>query len=386
MKHRGWRAGVGQTAAVLLAAVTAAGGCAFGPPDPDQAAAPPNLPRPSTSATGGGGGEVVATEVARNLDVPWGVAFLPDRSALVTERSTARILQVGPETDGKGLKVTEVQKLKDVVPEGEGGLLGIAVSPNYAQDKTVFVYFSTAADNRIAKLQLKGELTPIVTGIPRSPIHNGGRLAFGPDGFLYATTGDGSQGEQAQDPKSLGGKILRMTPEGKPAPGNPTADSLVWSSGHRDVQGLAWDTAKRMYATEFGQDTLDEVNVIEPGKNYGWPTVEGGGTDPRFTNPLITWPVADGSCSGLAVLENLLVAGCLRGQKLFVMETTANGTLLGQPQALLEKEYGRLRTVVAAPDGSLWITTSNKDGQNEPAPGDDRIIKLVFANGAAGVT
>ena len=386
MKHRGWRAGVGQTAAVLLAAVTAAGGCAFGPPDPDQAAAPPNLPRPSTSATGGGGGEVVATEVARNLDVPWGVAFLPDRSALVTERSTARILQVGPETDGKGLKVTEVQKLKDVVPEGEGGLLGIAVSPNYAQDKTVFVYFSTAADNRIAKLQLKGELTPIVTGIPRSPIHNGGRLAFGPDGFLYATTGDGSQGEQAQDPKSLGGKILRMTPEGKPAPGNPTADSLVWSSGHRDVQGLAWDAAKRMYATEFGQDTLDEVNVIEPGKNYGWPTVEGGGTDPRFTNPLITWPVADGSCSGLAVLENLLVAGCLRGQKLFVMETTANGTLLGQPQALLEKEYGRLRTVVAAPDGSLWITTSNKDGQNEPAPGDDRIIKLVFANGAAGVT
>ncbi len=386
MKHRGWRAGVGQTAAVLLAAVTAAGGCAFGPPDPDQAAAPPNLPRPSTSATGGGGGEVVATEVARNLDVPWGVAFLPDRSALVTERSTARILQVGPETDGKGLKVTEVQKLKDVVPEGEGGLLGIAVSPNYAQDKTVFVYFSTAADNRIAKLQLKGELTPIVTGIPRSPVHNGGRLAFGPDGFLYATTGDGSQGEQAQDPKSLGGKILRMTPEGKPAPGNPTADSLVWSSGHRDVQGLAWDTAKRMYATEFGQDTLDEVNVIEPGKNYGWPTVEGGGTDPRFTNPLITWPVADGSCSGLAVLENLLVAGCLRGQKLFVMETTANGTLLGQPQALLEKEYGRLRTVVAAPDGSLWITTSNKDGQNEPAPGDDRIIKLVFANGAAGVT
>ncbi len=386
MKHRGWRAGVGQTAAVLLAAVTAAGGCAFGPPDPDQAAAPPNLPRPSTSATGGGGGEVVATEVARNLDVPWGVAFLPDRSALVTERSTARILQVGPETDGKGLKVTEVQKLKDVVPEGEGGLLGIAVSPNYAQDKTVFVYFSTAADNRIAKLQLKGELTPIVTGIPRSPVHNGGRLAFGPDGFLYATTGDGSQGEQAQDPKSLGGKILRMTPEGKPAPGNPTADSLVWSSGHRDVQGLAWDAAKRMYATEFGQDTLDEVNVIEPGKNYGWPTVEGGGTDPRFTNPLITWPVADGSCSGLAVLENLLVAGCLRGQKLFVMETTANGTLLGQPQALLEKEYGRLRTVVAAPDGSLWITTSNKDGQNEPAPGDDRIIKLVFANGAAGVT
>jgi glucose/arabinose dehydrogenase len=369
--------------ATALAVVT---GCAFGPPEPDRAGAPPNLPRPSATRPDGAARQVVATVLAANLAVPWGVAFLADGAALVTERNSGRLLRVGPENGPDGLRVTPVRTVTEALAEGEGGLLGVAVSPNYATDQAIFLYYSTASDNRIARGTLTGPLTPIVTGIPRSPIHNGGRLAFGPDGFLYATTGDGSQGEQARDPKSLGGKILRLTTDGKPAPGNPTADSLVWSSGHRNVQGIAWDAAKRMYASDFGQSTVDELNVIEAGRNYGWPAVEGPGSDPALANPLVTWPTADASCSGVAVVERLVVLGCLRGQRLWLVETTANGSVLGQPQALLTGEYGRLRTVALAPDGSVWVTTSNRDGRGEPKPADDRILRLVFPGGAAGRT
>lgn len=381
------RARAGRAAAVLAAVLLAASGCAFGPPDAQEAGgAPPRFPSPSADpAAGGGEQEVVATVLAKGLATPWGLGFLPDGAALVTERDSGRILQVGPDSDADGLKITEVQKLTEPVPDGEGGLLGLAVSPRYKTDKTVFVYYSTATDNRVASLVLKQRPKPILTGIPHSPIHNGGRIGFGPDGFLYVATGDGSQRGLAQDPKSLAGKILRVTTTGRPAPGNPTKASPVWSLGHRNVQGLAWDPAKRLYASEFGQNTFDELNLIQPGKNYGWPAIEGTGTDPRFVNPLVTWPTADASCSGLAVMEQLVVTACLRGERLWALQTTANGTLLGQPQPLLVGEYGRLRTIVAAPDGSLWVTTSNRDGRGEPKPDDDRIIRLVFSGGGAGI-
>jgi glucose/arabinose dehydrogenase len=375
--------------ATLCAVLSISTACSFGPPDPDQAGEPPNLPTPSASAgddsAGDGDQEVAVTVLAKNLEVPWGMAFLPDGSALVTERDTGRILQLGPGTDADGLKVTEVQRLAEPVPGGDGGLLGIAVSPKYKTDKTVFIYYSTEKDNRVAKLTLKDTPQPILTGIPRSPNDNGGQLAFGPDGYLYVGTGDGTvAGSQAQNAKSLGGKILRMTIAGKPAPGNPVKNSLVWSSGHRNVQGLAWDSGKRMYASESGQQKTGELNVIEKGKNYGWPRAEGDGTDPKFTNPLVSWPNEESYCSGVAVLERMIATACLLGQRLWVVNSTGNGTVVGQPQALAVGEYGRLRGLVVAPDGSLWASTSNQEDGGDPAPDDDRILRLVFSDGGAG--
>ena len=379
----------GRTRAVVsfcVAVVLATSGCAFGDPEPDRAGAPPTFPTPSTPSTAhsGVGQQVTATVLAKGLHVPWAIAFLPDGAALVTERTTARILKIGPESGTDGLRVGPVQTLDEVDATGEGGLLGIAVSPGYATDRTVFVYYSTRTDNRIARMTLGAEPTPIVTGIPRSRIHNGGRLAFGPDGFLYATTGDASERGLAQDVGSLAGKILRMTPEGRPAPGNPFPDSLVWSLGHRNVQGIAWTADKRLYATEFGQETWDEVNLIEPGKNYGWPGTEGRGGDPKFVDPLVVWRTGEASCSGAAVIERAFVAACLRGERLWLLELTAAGGVLGQPRALLTNQYGRLRAAVAAPDGSLWISTSNQDGRGDPTPEDDRIVRLIFAEGGAG--
>jgi glucose/arabinose dehydrogenase len=371
---------------VALLALTA--GCSFGPPGPDQAGSPPNLPRPSAAPTAGGDDasrELAITVLAKNLEIPWGIAFLPDGGAVVTERDTARILKVGPESTSGGLKVTELRRLNEVRAAGDGGLLGIAVSPGYKTDKTLFVYYSTDHDNRIGKLVGEGQLEPILTGIPRSAEHNGGALAFGPDGFLYAGTGDGTPaGSQAQSPKSLGGKILRITTAGKPAPGNPVKTSPVWTSGHRNVQGLTWDKTKRMYATERGQTVSAELNVVVKGKNYGWPKADGESTDAKFTNPLASWPDETSSCAGVAVLESMVATACLLGERLQLLDVTATGTVLGSPLELLTGEFGRLRAVVTAPDGSFWVGTSNQEDAGSPGPEDDRVLRLVFSDGGAG--
>jgi glucose/arabinose dehydrogenase len=387
------RGGSGALVALIAVLVAGLAGCSFGDPADDPGSGPPRLPSPTAtpsaspgttpstpagpSGSAGTNGQDTGVQVlARNLVVPWGVAFLPDGNALVTERDSRRVLQVAPNG-----QATTVQTITQATAGGEGGLLGIAVSPKYATDKTVFVYYSTATDNRIARFALGQPPTPIVTGIPHGGIHNGGRIAFGPDGYLYAGTGESGNTALAQNGASLGGKILRMTAAGKPAPGNPFPKSLVWSLGHRNVQGLTWDSAGRMYATEFGQNRFDEVNLIQPGKNYGWPTVEGTGSDPRFVNPLVTWPTSDSSPSGLVAAGDSLVVAALRGQRLWVVPLNGSGGVAGPPQAELQGEYGRLRTVVAAPDGSLWVTTSNRDGRGQPKPDDDKILRIVPPGG-----
>ncbi|MEV0841328.1 PQQ-dependent sugar dehydrogenase [Actinocatenispora sera] len=362
-----------------LLTVLASAGCAFGPPNEEDQGTPPKLPSPSVSSDSDDGGATVQV-IAKRLTVPWGIAFLPDGSALITERDSGKILKL-KSRGGSVAKPTTVQTIKQSVHDGEGGLLGIAVSPKYATDKTVFVYYSTTEDNRIAKLKLGGTPKPIVTGIPHASVHNGGALAFGPDGYLYAGTGDGTETSNAQDKSSLGGKILRMTTGGKPAPGNPFGDSLVYSYGHRNVQGLAWDRSKRLYATEFGQDRWDEVNLIKPGRNYGWPKAEGKSGNSAYTNPLETFKPSQASCSGAAISGSILVTGCLAGQRVYLMQLDGKGGILGAPQHTLDKQYGRLRAVVAAPDGTLWVSTSNKDGRGSPIGDDDRILRLVISGG-----
>jgi glucose/arabinose dehydrogenase len=338
---------------------TPSAGGADGPSATAVDAAPAQIARRTTIATG--------------LEVPWGVAFLPDGSALVSERTTGRILGI-PSGGGRPRTVMTVPGVD--TGAGEGGLLGLAVSPSYAQDRLVYAYFTTAGDNRIARFRLGGAVRPILTGLARGLVHNGGRIAFGPGGRLYAGVGDAGQAAVAQAPGSLNGKILRMDPDGGVPAGNPFRGSLVWSLGHRNVQGLAWDADGRLWATEFGQAQVDEVNLIRRGRNYGWPEVEGTGPtqDGRFTNPVVTWSTAEASPSGAAIAAGALYVAALGGEALW--RVPLRGTRAGAPQRLLAGRYGRLRTVVAAPGRALWITTSNRDGRGAPREGDDRIVRI----------
>ncbi|WP_243395310.1 PQQ-dependent sugar dehydrogenase [Nocardioides currus] len=313
--------------------------------------------------------------VASGLAVPWGIAFLPDGSAVVTERDSRRVLRLTPGADGTA-DVDELGEVVAAAPEVEGGLLGVAVSPDFATDDTLFVYATTNEDNTVFRVTLDGDEfgqpTPMLTGIPKGVIHDGGRLAFGPDGFLYVSTGETGDPGLAQDPDSLAGKILRITTDGDPAPGNPEAGSPVFSLGHRNVQGLAFDESGQLWASEFGDQTFDELNRVEAGGNYGWPEVEGRGGGRGFVDPVQTWSTAEASPSGLAFADGTLWMAALRGQTLWQVPLEGSGT--GRPVDLFTSDYGRIRTVVTTPDGDLWIATSNRDGRGEPADEDDRIL------------
>ncbi|MFD4526901.1 PQQ-dependent sugar dehydrogenase [Streptomyces sp. NPDC058470] len=322
----------------------------------------------------------VVRTVTEDLDSPWGVAPLPEGDLLVSSRDEGTITRV----DGESGKKTELGEVPGVAPEGEGGLLGIALSPDYASDHLVYAYFTTVSDNRIVRMlydenkpsgEQLGSPDTIFRGIPKGYIHNGGRIAFGPDEMLYAGAGETGQTGLAQDTKSLGGKILRMTPEGEPAPGNPFNDSVVYSYGHRNVQGLAWDDKQRLWAAEFGQDTWDELNQIRPGGNYGWPVVEGESDNSKYLNPVAQWHTDDASPSGIAYAEGSIWMAGLKGERLW--RIPLDGTKASaEPQAFLEGDYGRLRTVVSAGGDKLWLVTSETDGRGSPGEGDDRILEL----------
>ncbi len=302
--------------------------------------------------------------------------MLPDATVLVSERDSAQVKKVT--MDGG---VTTVGTVPGVAPSGEGGLLGLAVDrKTYASSPILYAYLTTRSDNRVVRIPVDGQgrlgaLTAILTGIPRATNHNGGRMAFGPDGFLYVTTGDAGNGNTAQDRSSLGGKILRITADGKPAPGNPFPGSPVWSYGHRNVQGIAWDAAGQMWASEFGQKTWDELNVITPGGNYGWPTVEGAEARSGLIDPVRQWRTDDSSPSGIAVgPDGSVFLAALKGESLWKVPVNADGST-GEPQRLLNEDYGRLRDVLTGPDGNVWVVTNNT-ARGTPKPGDDRIVRL----------
>jgi glucose/arabinose dehydrogenase len=395
----------GLAPAIALTALIASPATLTPPLQPS--AAPSSLPQitatadvPNESPTApeviGGVESVVITsreDVVTGLQVPWAMAFTQDGALLVTERTTARVLRI---SNGEVAPLTGPGA--DALAEfagapSEGGLLGIALLPS--DPHTVYLYQTRGRVNEVLRMTLSGnELTDpsvIFTGIPAAGVHNGGRIAFGPDGFLYVATGDSASGNLAQNVDSLAGKILRIVADGTaadgtPAPGNPW-NTAVWSIGHRNVQGLAFVADGRLYASEFGQQDVDELNLIQPGANYGWPTVEGlngapagtalGDTVDGLTYPVAEWrPTSAGSPSGAAAtMEGIYIAG-LRGNALFRVPLTGNG--VGAPQRLIE-DLGRVRDVIVGPDGALYIATNNTDGRGDPRDGDDRIVRVEVA-------
>jgi len=308
--------------------------------------------------------------VASHLQAPWDVVFYED-TPLVSLRDSGEIVELNADGDSRVAGTVD-----GVQHRGEGGLLGLAVG----SDGLLYAYLTTAQDNRIVRYELEG--TPgalalgdseiVIDGLPSAGFHNGGRIAFGPDGMLYAGVGDAGNASAAQDPDLLNGKILRMTPDGDVPADNPIADSYVYSLGHRNVQGLGWTSDGRMIAAEFGQDTWDELNVIEPGSNYGWPEVEGMGDTDEFVQPVQVWRTDDASPSGLAIVADTIFIAGLRGERLIAVPADD----LGSSVVYFAGRFGRLRTAVGAPDGSIWILTNNTDGRGEPGDDDDRILSV----------
>lgn len=311
-----------------------------------------------------------ADSVAEGLDAPWSIAF-HEGTPLVSERDSARILEVA---DDGGIR--EVAVIEGVAPGGEGGLLGLAV-----HDGELFAYFTGDGGNRVERRTISGDPgalalgdpTTVIDGIPAAGNHNGGRIAFGPDGMLYITTGDAGDRDSAQDLDALSGKILRVTPEGDVPDDNPFAGSPIYSYGHRNPQGIAWDADGTLYASEFGQDTWDELNMIEAGGNYGWPEVEGIADDDRYIDPVQQWAPSEASPSGIAVAGGAILIANLRGERLRMVPLDDLSTSSESDHGGL----GRLRDVVVTPDGGVWVLTNNTDGRGSPREGDDRIVPVL---------
>jgi len=318
--------------------------------------------------------------VAAKLTVPWEVAFLPNGDLLVTERS-GTIKRIG--TDNKTYTVGNVEQTS------EGGLLGMALHPKFSENNWLYLYFTTKTgdtlSNKIERYKLTDsgltERTDIVTGIPAASNHDGGRIAFGPDGYLYVTTGDAGNQSNAQDKTSLAGKILRLQDSGTPVADNPFGNA-VYSYGHRNPQGLAWDKDGQLWATEHGpsgtESGHDELNLILKGSNYGWPTIRGSQTQEGMEAPEAhsgseeTWAPA-----GMAYHDGSLFFAGLRGQTLYQAKIGQNNQVT--LKAHFKQTYGRLRAVVAH-DGYIYFTTSNTDGRGQPKTNDDKILRIKADN------
>lgn len=319
-----------------------------------------------------------ATDLATDLISPWGLVTFQDGSVLVSERDTTDILHVL--VDGTSEVVATIGEAR---PAGEAGLLGLIATPD---ESTVFAYYTAENDNRIVSMTWDGTTLGapevIFDGIPIGDgnRHEGGGLELGPDGLLYVGTGEtGVSPELAQDRESLGGKILRITQDGDAAPGNPF-DTAVYTWGHRNVEGLAFDDKGRLWASEFGDSRWDELNLIEAGNNYGWPEVEGSGGGDTYVDPVAVWRTEDASPAGLGFWDGSLWMAGLRGATLWEipLDDAAGESGVGEPVAHLTGEYGRLRNVEPTADGSaLVLATSNTDGRGDPADDDDRLLSLT---------
>lgn len=328
---------------------------------------------PADSDVGG----TLASAVAVNLEIPWALDFLPDGSLVFTERpGRVRLIDVR-----EGLLPEPLLTMTGVAHRGEGGLLGIAVHPAFARNQFIYVYHTYEEGggllNRVVRFKMQDrrlvEPEIIIRGIPGASNHNGGRIKFGPDGRLYITTGDAQIPDSAQDPDSLSGKILRLNDDGTTPVDNPFPGSPVYTSGHRNPQGLAWDSEGRLWATEHGSTATDELNLIEPGKNYGWPVIRGEETAAGFESPVIQSGGETWAPSGAAFAGGSIFFAGLRSQSLFeaVME---DGTVTLRRH--LERNFGRIRAVVTGPDTFLYLLTSNRDGRGVPTADDDQIIRL----------
>lgn len=316
--------------------------------------------------------------LANDLAAPWSIAPVGTDGILISERDSAQIVLVDPAGQKR-----PIGGVGGVAASGEGGLLGIAVHGDGAE-RRLFAYFTTDGDNRVVSFPLTGAAaslalgpaTEVITGLPKASNHNGGRIAFGPDDKLYITTGDANQREGAQDPGYLGGKILRLDASGSVPADNPIAGSPVYSLGHRNPQGIAWGPDGTMYAAEFGQDTWDELNIIVPGANYGWPTVEGiDSSDTRFVAPIAQWSTDDASPSGIAVVGDTVFMAGLGGERLWTIDATGGV----QTREFFTGQLGRVRDVHATGDGGLLLITNNTDGRGEPRSGDDTLYRVTLA-------
>ena len=377
-----------NVARVVAVAALCAGLAACGPtaPAPSGSPSPTVLPSPSPTATST---PVVPLEptggvrdLATGLDAPWSVVALDGGSALISERDTARIIELNPGGDTR-----VAGTIGGVRHGGEGGLLGIEVV-TISGAPWLYAYHTASGDNRVIRMPLEGEPGSlalgapevVLSGIPRAGNHNGGRIKLGPDGHLYVTTGDAGNPSLSQDPASLAGKILRMTLDGAAPSDNPTPGSLVFSVGHRNPQGIAWDSTGQLWSAEFGQNTWDELNIIVPGGNYGWPKVEGTGGGEQYRDPVAVWSTAEASPSGLGIVGDTKFLAALRGQRLWVVyaDHDGAGTATGSVEAVdwFVGEFGRMRDAVAIGDDTLWVLTNNTDGRGSPGSGDDRLFEV----------